>query len=72
MSVPPEIDDRQTSGLMLSYTKSKLCGERGEPVERSVRTLSSVWLARGTNPLLATASKYFAEAPNTVMRSVSA
>ena len=72
MSVPPEIDDSWTSGLMLSYTKSKLCGESGDPVERNVRTLSNVWLSRGTNPLLATTSKYFAEAPNTVMRSASA
>src|SRR5687767_12999228 len=69
MSVPPEMEARCKSDLMASYTKSKLSGARGEPVEHMVRSAESLWVSLGRQPVLRTASIYFAEVPKMVMRS---
>ena len=40
MSVPPLMDERHRSDLMDSYTKSKLSGASGDPVESMVPSAS--------------------------------
>ena len=55
-----------------SYTKSKVSGTRGEPVERIARTLARSWVSRGRSPDFLTASRYLADVPKMSMRAASA
>jgi hypothetical protein len=71
-SVPPAIDASCRSALMLRYTKSKLDGASGEPVERMERSAGSACSLRGSKPDFSSALRYFALVPNTLMRSRSA
>ncbi len=48
-----------------------LSAASGEPVDASERTLASLWVSTGRIPDFFTASMYFAEVPNSVIRSAS-
>ena len=71
-SVPPVIEERRTSGLTASYTKSKVSGTRGEPVDRIARTLERSCVSRGRSPDFLTASRYLAEVPKRSIPAASA
>src|SRR5689334_49183 len=72
MSVPPEMDARWRSCLMCSYTKSKLSGASGDPVDVIVRTDANECDSRGRAPAFETASMNRAEVPKSVISVSSA
>src|SRR5262245_62099078 len=72
MSVPPEMDATWRSCLMWRYTKSKLSGASGEPVEVIVFNVVSRCVFIGDNPALLTASMNLAEVPKRVIPVSSA
>jgi len=72
MSVPPEIDDRHRSCLMSRYTYSEFSGSSGEPVEVIMRSLPSLYLARGLTPNFSAADRYLALVPKMLRPSSSA
>ena len=67
--MPPLMDERRTSRLMDSWTKSKLSGTRGDPVERIASSFVRLWVRAGASPAFLTASMYLAEVPNVSMPS---
>src|SRR5579859_503824 len=72
MSVPPEMEDRQTFALMSRYTYSELSGKSGEPVEVTVRRRARAYLAPGRTPNFSAADRYLALVPKMLMPSSSA
>ena len=70
--MPPAMEARCTSGLIASYTKSKLSGASGEPVDVIIRTDDSLCVSRGRRPAFLTESIHLAEVPKTSICASSA
>jgi hypothetical protein len=71
-SVPPLVENSQTSGPSASYTHRKPSGDSGEPVEPTARTALRSNRARGSASSLRAASRNAALVPNVVTPVASA
>src|SRR6266542_3275373 len=60
------------SRLTCAYTKSKLSGAHGDPVDVIVLTDARECVSAGRSPAFATASMYFADVPKSVIPVSSA
>ena len=63
ISVPPEMDDRQTDDFTLSYTYRKDSLDKGDPVDKIVRRLVNLCDVLGTALVFWSALMYFALVP---------